>query len=302
MNSIFIVGTVSNVGNKVEKDLNRVISAFCEFKILRVYLVESDSNDNTINILRKMKKKDNKIDYISLGNLRKLIPDRIDRIRYCRNVYINYLRSLSENEYPDYVAVVDLDGMNSKLTYRAVNSSFSTSDWDVVAANQSGGYYDIFALRADGWQVGNCFDELQILKNEIIAKLQTEYKSCSKFQIHKLFDQARVQAIYSKMRKIDSSHPWISVSSAFGGLAIYKSYVFKKFDYENSLKSNNSEHVEFHEKIKKSGGKIFINPAMINSRWNTYNVNRFFFIRQIRLYLNNNPYFSCIRSKQLKKI
>jgi hypothetical protein len=302
MNSISIVGTISNVGNKVEKDLSRVMSSFRKFKILSVYLVESDSNDNTINVLQKMKKKDNKIDFISKGKLRELIPDRVDRIRHCRNVYVSYLRSLPENEYPDFVAVVDLDGMNSKLTCRAIKSSFNTLDWDVVTANQSGGYYDIFALRADGWQVGNCFDELQKLKNEIVSKLQTEYKEYSKFQIQKLFDQARVQAIYCKMRKIDLSNPWISVSSAFGGLAIYKSYVFKKYDYGNSFKNNNSEHVEFHEKITKSGGKIFINPAMINCRWNTYNVNRFFFVRQIRLYINKNAYYSFLRSIQLKKI
>jgi hypothetical protein len=298
MDSIYVVGTVSNVSCDVEKDLNRVLSSLRRFNFLGAYLVESDSTDDTINILQKMKKDNNKIDFVAKGNLKELFSDRVERIRHCRNIYVNYLRNLDKQDFPDYVAVVDLDGVNSRLTNRAINSSFTRLDWDVVTANQSGGYYDIFALRAEGWQTGNCFDELQRLKDEIVSKLQTEYKDYSKFQTLRLFDQARVHAIYSKMRKIAVDHPWISVDSAFGGFAIYKSHIFKQFDYGDFLENGDSEHVIFHEKIIKSGGKIFINPAMINCRWNTYNVNKFFIVRQIRQLISKNLRFLSFRAKQ----
>jgi hypothetical protein len=85
------------------------------------------------------------------------------------------------------------------------------------------------------------------------------------------------------MKKIGISESWVEVESGFGGLAIYKAELFKKYDYAKDVKSNQeSEHVTLHLKLRNDKKRIFINPKFVNSYWNTYNINKFFFIRQIR--------------------
>jgi hypothetical protein len=104
------------------------------------------------------------------------------------------------------------------------------------------------------------------------------------------------------MRKIGVAEPWVEVQSGFGGLAIYKTSIFMNYNYtSNSSKLNESEHITIHQKVTDSGGKIFINPAFINSKWNTYNVNRYFLIRQIRrLFYNSGIVYKIY--KRLKQI
>jgi len=106
-------------------------------------------------------------------------------------------------------------------------------------------------------------------------------------------NRARVEAIYSKMLRIKKDQGWVEVDSGFGGLGIYKAQLFEKFDY--SLSDGDltfeSEHVAFSRKIRDSNQKIYINPELINSHFNTYNINRYFLIRQSRgLYRDGKRY------------
>jgi hypothetical protein len=99
------------------------------------------------------------------------------------------------------------------------------------------------------------------------------------------------------MRRIRSSSDWIEVNSGFGGLGIYRADIFMKFDY--SLNSEDapyeSEHVALSNRIVQSGGRIFINPRLINNFFNTYNINRYFVIRQFReIYWNTRKRFTLL--------
>ena len=225
-----------------------------------------------------------------MGVLGNQIPDRIARIRHCRNRYVEELRRLNILADVDYVFVADLDGMNSKVSRAGVRSSFSREGWSVVLANQLGGYYDLLALRHATWCPTDILRELRSEQDMI------EKSNLSRFSIMKRgkrrleFDRARKKVIYSKMRMISTSSDWIDVDSGFGGLGIYRSEVFADFDY--TLKAEDavyeSEHVALSNRIVQSGGKIFINPRMINNFFNTYNINRIFAIRQIReIYWNS---------------
>ena len=227
--------------------------------------------------------------FLSLGTLKPSIPDRIDRIRYCRNQYISYIRKIPNSKLPKYIAVADLDGMNKALSKKALVSCFNRNDWDVVLSNQKFGYYDIFALRHKKWQPNDCFTELKELKRKIPLKNSSKTNLISKIKLNWAYDRARNKAIYSKMIRIRKNSPWIQVNSGFGGFAIYKSQLFLQHDYSaNSALTKESEHVALHNKIVSSGGKIFINPALINSNFNTYNINRVFVIREIRRLINKN--------------
>jgi hypothetical protein len=248
------------------------------FGTTEVFLVESDSSDSTVKILEKLKTY-KKIDYVSFGDLRNQIPNRIDRIRYCRNKYVEKIRSDS-TQY-DYIVVADLDGVNKCVSWKTFSSIFKDSrDWSMCGANQKFGYYDIYALRADNWCETDYQTELQL-------QLQQEKLNYLKR------DSIRRRIIYTRMRKISKKSEWINVQSAFGGLAIYKSEVFNKFDYSatNSELSLECEHVTLHRKMHEDGMKMYICPSMINAFFNEYNVNRFAIVR----------FSKYVRKKYLKK-
>lgn len=159
--SVLIVGTISNVSRVLAKDFERVFKSLSRFASISTYLVESDSTDNTKLVLSEMKKTYPNFEYVELGDLRNNIPDRIERIRFCRNEYVRYIRSNYTINNWDFVVVVDLDGMNTAITTKSLNTCFtSTMNWDGCFANQKHGYYDLYALRHPEWMPNNCFDDL----------------------------------------------------------------------------------------------------------------------------------------------
>ena len=302
MDSILIVGTVSNVEKYLRKDLNKIYHSLRRFNHISFFLVESDSTDNTVKILSDLSAYYTDFNFTSLGTLKQLMPNRIDRIRYCRNIYVEYIRAIPAAKRPYYTIAADLDGINSRINYKSIDSCFHNEDWDVVLSNQTGGYYDVYALRCKNWQEDDCFSELEKNKANIPIPNYGKFNFYRRVKFLLYFDKARYLAIYSKMRKIRASEPWIEVQSGFGGLAIYKTFVFMNYNYTSkSDKLNESEHVTIHQKVTDSGGKIFINPAFINSNWNTYNINRYFAIRQIRrVFYNTGLVYNTY--KRLKQI
>lgn len=286
---ILLVGTVSNVAKTIEKELQIVLEALSMFEVVEVYLVESDSTDATTAILDKQMLFNSNFQYKALGNLKKQYTNRIDRIAYCRNIYVEYIREFFFTSKWDYVAVADLDGMNFKLNSKGIQSSINThKNWDGVMANQTFGYYDIYALRAKDWVENDCFEDLQkyITKNPTL--LTNEKRFYTMITNYIAIDLARHKFIYSKMKKIKKSADWISVDSAFGGFGIYKPWVFLYFDYERINRSFTvSEHVDFHEKTKAAGAKYFVNPLMVNCHINEYNLNRLKILRLARFLKTN---------------
>ena len=282
MASILIVGTVSNVASHFHIDYARLLKAFSNFTSLGTFLVESDSTDSTLNVLNNYTTMNNSFDFESLGCLREKIPERIARIRECRNVYVRYIRENYEKHQWDYIVVADLDGVNRKLDLGGVQSSFDLQlSWGQLSANQSFGYYDLLALRHPFWMPNDCLEELNWAKSTFLE----HSKGILQFVKTRIRnDSFRKQYIYSKMYRIrKNSHP-IEVESAFGGLAIYKTSVFLKFDYgfDSDHVSSESEHVTLHRKMRAEGYKLFINPRMINSGINDHNINRIFLVRQAR--------------------
>lgn len=284
MNKILLVGTVSNVSKTLSKEVRVVSRALSDLELVGIFLVESDSKDLTLEILSKLSNEISGFDFLSLGDLRNTIPDRIARIRFCRNQYVEYIRNLHESIDFDYVAVADLDGMNLALKRKGIQSSFSRNDWAGVLANQRCGYYDLLALRHPDWCPNDVISDLRELQENIQQSSNSKIPIISRLIQRLSFDRARREAIYSQMRVIRKRSDWIPVDSGFGGFGIYKASVFLEFNYDpmSPQESLESEHVAFSRKIRECNKDIFINPAMINNYWNTYNINRYFIIRQLR--------------------
>jgi len=281
---ILLVGTVSNIAKTIEKELKVVLKALSVFKSVQVFLVESDSTDETVKILEKIALKNRNFEFIALGTLKNKYPHRIARIAYCRNIYVKYIRDHNIISKWDYVAVADLDGMNFKLKKKGIQSCFKTNiDWDGVMANQRFGYYDLYALRAPGWVEGDCFEELEIVKKNSIPPKQSRYKLLNFFRNFRHFDKLRNSVIYERMRVLPKKYGFIKVQSAFGGFAIYKSDIFLSNNYDNLREDKIiSEQVTFHLNSMVSELKFFINPELINNSINVYNLNRFKVIRFFR--------------------
>ncbi len=294
---VLIVGTVSNVSQRLTADFTSVRDAFSvDFEVF-TYLVESDSDDPTLLSLNELSKSNDNFYFKSFGELKDAIPDRVERIRFCRNDYVKFIRDNFEIYKWDYIVAADLDGMNNALNYEAVRSCFTRLDWDCCLSNQSGGYYDIFALRERNWQPGNYFEVVESERAKIRNLRMSRFHFLNRIRAILLEDFIKRDAIYSKMRQIPRNTSWVPVDSGFGGLAIYKPHVFLSFDYSKvESRSSDSEHVDLHLKMRKNDQKIFINPNFVNSRWNTYNVNRFFLVRQARrLVWNNQPLYSLLK-------
>ncbi|MBU3626733.1 hypothetical protein ICN48_10870 [Polynucleobacter sp. JS-Safj-400b-B2] len=252
---ILVVGTVRNCESALLSNMEQLKNALSRFENQHWFLVESDSTDNTKTLLEAKKEVDGQwFNFLSLGNLEPTIPSRTERIAYCRNQYLHELRTNPLYQDVELLVVADLDNMQTLISEAGVLSCFDNDDWDVCTANQIGAYYDIWALRHEFWSPNDCWQCYDFLR-----KL--------KVNNHK----ALITAVYSRMIEIDPLHPLIEVDSAFGGLGIYKTQILKNASYIGKSEKNLfrdgmiSEHVPFHETVRQNGGRIVVNPKMINT-------------------------------------
>jgi hypothetical protein len=277
--SILVTGIARDVAKILPRELSRIEKKLKKiFELVTFLVIESDSKDNTTKVLNDIKNGRNNFDYKSLGKIESILPNRIQRLAFCRNVYVKEIRENKLYEDIDFVAIVDFDIKNNRLRLNELKKLISEHSWSAIFANQTGLYYDIYALRKKGWVENDCF---------------TEYR---KFSMSMSSQDAKELAIWSKMRKIRRNSPLIPVDSAFGGLGIYRKNVFMKFDYSLSPEQlHESEHVSLHKKITDSNGLLFINPNMTNFSWGAYSLSRFKFFRMLDQ-ASNRKGFRTIRS------
>lgn len=248
--SFAVVGVARNCGPTISGDIHRINSAIKNAASVVWLIVESDSNDDTVQKLENLQSEIPNFHFATLGKLADSIPKRTDRISYCRNYYAEELRNNPSFSNVDYVVVADLDGLNNKLTKEAFESCWRRDDWDMCAANQAGPYYDIWALRHRDWCADDCW---------------AQYKFLNTFRLD--FERNLWASVYSKMITIPKEAEWIEVDSAFGGFAIYKKKMFDDCKYVGITEAGEElcEHVYFHRTLKANGAKLFINPQLINA-------------------------------------
>ena len=279
---ILLVGVISSVGKTLERELKIVLKSLSSFETIHVFLVESDSNDDTVRVLKKIQSSNQNFTYISKGHLSAKLPNRVERIAFCRNIYVDFIRDNYKKHLWSHIAVADLDGMNFKITKRGIDSCFkSNAKWDGLMANQPLGYYDIYALRAKKWVEYDCFLELSKLKKEQISPKLSKYRLINFLILFNHYDKLRKQVIFDKMLRLKKNCGLIKVDSAFGGFAIYKADVFFNADYRLA-DSFSSEHVSFHTSKANSQKSFYINTELVNNRLNEYNLNKFVLIRFLR--------------------
>jgi hypothetical protein len=238
------------------------------------FVVESDSIDNTVGKLAELTAEDSRIRFASLGNIETTIPDRIERIRFCRNEYVNEIRNNPLYSDVDLIIAADLDGINTKVNSDVFKLALELDlSWDVLAANQSARYYDIFALRHPLWSPNDWVSHAEWLEPYLGKKI------------------AKKHAMTDRMIHIPANLPPIPVDSAFGGLCLYRRWVFDQFDYLEEVAEpiNENEHVTLHRKVRDVGGKIYIHPGLVNSKWTTHSLGARPLIRILNSYAQIFP-------------
>jgi hypothetical protein len=281
-----MVGTARDLAENLPRNFGRLKSALSIFKNVDYFIVESDSTDSTPDVLQDLADENQNFKFVSLGELATKIPDRVQRIGFCRNIYVEHIRN---SGHYDYIVVADLDGINNRINKKSILSCFELSyKWDALTANQPLGYYDLFALRAPGWNETNCFREWNEKKETLLHSRKQPKNLVSAILDFFHYDRFRRKIIYKKMKFIYHKKHLIPVVSSFGGFAIYRSEIFLKFDYSAGKElqdKENCEHVYLNLKLSSEGFRIFINPKLVNSWLNEYNLNKFTVVRFYRYVL-----------------
>ncbi|MDE2396069.1 MAG: hypothetical protein KGL43_19450 [Burkholderiales bacterium] len=217
---------------------------------VRWFVVESDSSDATVRVLERLEATHEGFAFRSLGSLRDRLPARTQRIAHCRNACLDWLREQADLAPSSHVIVADLDGVNDGVAAADLLSCWTRDDWSVCAANQPAHYYDIWALRHPQWCAGDCWREYEFLSRHGIEP-----------------DRARMAAVYARMVSIPADSEWIEVDSAFGGLAVYRADALLPCRYEGLTADGGEvcEHVSVHAQIRARGGRLFINPRLVNA-------------------------------------
>lgn len=247
--NIAVVGIVRNNASTLAKDVRRLERAFLGSH-LSWFLVESDSSDLTLDTLRRLQSTTPDFDFVSLGDLEGSLPHRTERLAHCRNRCVTEISVNPKYRGVDFVCVADFDGVNSHISFRAVQTCWSRLNWDGCFPNQRGPYYDVWALRHPEWSPDDCWDEYRRLRASGLSKRRS-----------------REIAVYARMKRIRPGSEWIPVQSAFGGVGIYRREVFVKGRYSGVINQRPvCEHVPFHEALIEDGARLFINPDFINAR------------------------------------
>lgn len=235
---MIIAGCARNISQFWDNTRKSLQTIFDSLPDYICFIIESNSEDNTLELLTRWASEDSRRFVISLGQLQE--SSRPRRIAICRNKYME----LAEPYFCEFknMLMVDLDdalGIEPNFKEQ-LETCFLREDWHALGSNRRGKYYDIWALRSKVLGIEyDCWEMVEKNRARLFLNrggLQYKY-------------------VYSHQRVYPETLEWIPVESAFGGLAIYKTSAIKGRRYIGQT----CEHVSFNQ-----GLKMFINPRLIS--------------------------------------
>jgi glycosyltransferase involved in cell wall biosynthesis len=232
-----VAGTCRNIlpyWKEVSTSLQKIFDSLYLYECV---IVESNSEDDTFNTVKEWALEQTNVKVISLG---KLEGSRTQRIARCRNEYLKYITD------HDYLLVVDLDDiLKIQDTFKEqLYSCFFSNGWDAIGSNRLGNYYDLWALRCE--KLGITYD---IIVNNPPIFIKGQFRPLTRSEYFK-----RYILPFRKNIPVDSE--WIECTSAFGGMALYKTSAIRGHTYNGDT---TCEHVSFNK-----GLRMFINPRFIS--------------------------------------
>lgn len=231
----------------VLSNLSRLEGAY---QAVRYVFAVGESGDNTLQILQTWVSRGRQGHVIDTAHLERDEPKRTVRIAMARNACM----SLSRDKYQDFDHLVAFD-LDNVLSEPVCDTAFArASDWlDAgearagVFANAVPQYYDLWALRHPRWCPG-----------DVWHAIWDRHSWCS-------FELAKFRHVYSRQVRIAQDQLPIPVTSAFGGLSIYKMRFVATATYRglDADGREQAEHVEFNKSILERGGDLFVLPSLV---------------------------------------
>lgn len=209
----------------------------------------SDTEDDTRDILERWLASGRKGHVLDLGVLRQAMPLRTVRLAYLRNLVLDEVLA-RRPEARSHLVVADLDEVLAEpIDAVAFSSAARWLDADparaAVFANASPRYYDIWALRHHRWCPNDCW--------HAIWSAGDSTRDLAKFR----------QVLRRQIRIPPTAAP-IEVTSAFGGLGIYRMSRVGSARYAGLDPGGREicEHVAFNAGVAGAGGRLFVYPPL----------------------------------------
>ena len=253
--SLIIGGCARDCAKYLPKVLNKIKKLANNKKVYFIFY-ENDSKDNTNelleNFVNEINNKNNKMQNAHLITEKLNIKRRTPRIAHCRNQILKHIMNNSLDKKFKYFINMDLDNVNVNLNVESINRCLNENNkWDIASINQNKKYYDLWALRTFS-KDNNCWDKDNCLSHKMIKWFPNMISDVK------------------NLNRIPINSEYVPVTSAFGGLTIYKTNLIKNSWYsgEDINKSNidDCEHVNFHKNILNNfpKTKFYIIPYMTN--------------------------------------
>ena len=250
--SIIFVGCVSDDAACARQVLANFERLSAQSEKAFFIFVENDSVDATKALLAEWCEGRENARLLCFDGLLARLPKHAERLAFLRNQIMKFIKEHDLVDY-DALCLMDFDEVNkneisSDGFAAAADFLFSDAENAGVFAVSDPIYYDIDALRHEHWCGSDFWKDYRAAPvGEQGAILQSR--------------------IFDRQVPIEKTQPPIAVSSAFGGLALYRLSYALQATYVG-LDPDGSEiceHVSFNEDIKRLGGNLYIFPLMRNS-------------------------------------
>jgi len=270
-----ICGTVKNCGpylNKVLENMKKISSIFDDYQIVIYY---DNSNDNTLEILKKFQEKNPKMFFYVNRNLASQF--RTHNLAIARNFCLNYVRQ-NIQKFPFFI-MMDCDDVNCKeINIDILKKYLHIDTWDGLSFNTNPKYYDIWALSIYPFCFSynhfnnnvKYYDIIQNYIDKLLTKAKSENKlvECiSSFNGFSLYRTSKfLNTYYDGRVRLDiipkvnlEAHKTVTKSKL-----VFKQYFKPDGKVNVDARYEDCEHRAFHIQARQnSGAKIMISPEIL---------------------------------------
>ncbi|MEM6462355.1 MAG: hypothetical protein AAF724_10600 [Pseudomonadota bacterium] len=212
--------------------------------------LENNSFDGTARQLRSFHNRHHRGVMRSFGDLESKVPKRTERLAILRNKCLDEIFASETMSAFEYVVILDLDGVNERIDKDRLLylMELDRPPWAAIFANQSESYYDLWALRHPTISPDDC-----------LKRVRLRPAGMSEEEAVKAF-------VDTRKISLDPSEGLFEVDSAFGGLGLYDLQALPGCRYIGVDEEGHEicEHVSLHADLKERGGRLYIDPALIN--------------------------------------
>ncbi|WP_186279043.1 hypothetical protein [Halorubrum ezzemoulense] len=268
---IYFAGLARDCEDTLEENIRTILDVCRQMPTqnCKVLIAENDSQDKTREILTKLEDEYN-IELFLFDNLDEEYPIREKRIAHLRNILFEEIQDISRVEdpkIPKLYVPIDLDSEITqsididqflKECHRVVNG-----ETDAVFPASEPYYYDIYALRAEGWVEEDCWNKVRESRMQIGSFM------------------SKMKFVYSKQKNIKElkKEGKISVQSAFGGVGIYNLEKLGDASYkrDGDYPQNICEHTIFNKAVdsKEISTDFVVRAPQEHIRYNISRLEKF---------------------------